>query len=419
MNILWISNITFPEAEQILTGKGALKNSGGWMLGSANAISEHPDIKLTIASVSKLVDKLTFLKGERWGYYLIPWSGGNEKVNKNYNKYWKQIQNELHPDVVHIHGTEYSHGLSYIQECGSQNVVVSIQGLTSVYHKHFYADIPFWKYLVNITPRDILKGNVVTDKLKFKHKGEFEVTILKSVKHIIGRTTWDRAHTWAVNPNAAYYHCDETLRPEFYNGVWSYKDCNPHTIFLSQGTYPIKGLHKVIKALPLILREYPDAVLRVAGIDITRGNGIKSVFLRSTYGRIVKDILSENELAGHVVFTGNLDAVEMKAEFLSANVFVCPSSIENSPNSLGEAQLLGVPSVSSYVGGTPDMSQGTSTLLYRFEDEDLLAYNICKIFEMKDKYEGVKDIECAKERHSAERNASELINIYKQIVKNI
>lgn len=419
MNILWISNITFPEAEQILTGNGVLKNSGGWLLGSASAISKFPDLKLTIASVTKLVKKLTYLKGERWGYYLIPWCGGNEKVNNSYNRYWKLIQNELHPDVVHIHGTEYSHGLSYIRECGSQNVVVSIQGLTSVCYKHFLADIPFWRYIINITPRDILKGNVITDKFKFKHKGDFEVSILKNINHIIGRTSWDRAHSWEINPCATYYHCNETLRPEFYSNKWSYENCCPHTIFLSQGTYPIKGLHKVINALPLILREYPDTVLRVAGIDITRGNGVKSFFLRSSYGQIVKRLLKKKELVGHIVFTGNLDAEGMKKEFLSANVFVCPSSIENSPNSLGEAQLLGVPSISSFVGGAPDMSQGTSTLLYRFEDETMLAFYICKIFEMKDKYDNNKDIECAKVRHSSEKNASDLINIYKQIIESI
>ena len=54
-------------------------------------------------------------------------------------------------------------------------------------------------------------------------------------------------------------------------------------------------------------------------------------------------------------FEGFLSAEKMKRLLLESNVFVCPSSIENSPNSLGEAMLLGVPCVASDVGGIADM----------------------------------------------------------------
>ena len=38
--------------------------------------------------------------------------------------------------------------------------------------------------------------------------------------------------------------------------------------FLSQSHYPLKGLHMVAEALPLVLRHYPDARVHVAGPDI-------------------------------------------------------------------------------------------------------------------------------------------------------
>jgi len=38
----------------------------------------------------------------------------------------------------------------------------------------------------------------------------------------------------------------------------------------------------------------------------------------------------------------------------TANVFVLPSILENSPNSLAEAQILGVPCVTTFAGGTID-----------------------------------------------------------------
>lgn len=63
----------------------------------------------------------------------------------------------------------------------------------------------------------------------------------------------------------------------------------------------------------------------------------------------------------------------MVKRYLLSNVFICPSTIENSPNSLCEAQLLGVPHIASYVGGTADLMKGNEECLYRFEETEMLA----------------------------------------------
>ena len=47
-----------------------------------------------------------------------------------------------------------------------------------------------------------------------------EREIMRINRSFIGRTEWDRAVLWAVNPAATYYHCDEVLRPPFYGAVW-------------------------------------------------------------------------------------------------------------------------------------------------------------------------------------------------------
>ena len=38
MKVLWIVNMLFPEAQAYLDGYNNLKSSGGWMIGSSNAI---------------------------------------------------------------------------------------------------------------------------------------------------------------------------------------------------------------------------------------------------------------------------------------------------------------------------------------------------------------------------------------------
>lgn len=414
MNILWITNILFPEAERMLSGSGELRSSGGWMLGSANALLGKEDVRLAVATVSNGVKELTKLDGAKITYYIIPYGSGNQKINPDYCPYWERVNEEYSPDVVHIHGTEFSHGYAYMQACGAENVVVSLQGLTSAYYYYYYG-MTKREILKNLTLRDILRGSIIKDQSRFKARSKYELEMIRMAKHVIGRTSWDRAHAWAINPNAQYHFCNETLRPEFYNGdSWSYDKCEKHTIFISQASYPIKGLHQVLKAMPLILRHFPDTKIRVAGVDITKHRGIKDLMHYTGYGKYINSLIRKLGLEDKVEFMGSLNAGEMLNEYLRANVFVCPSSIENSPNSLGEAQILGTPCVASYVGGIPDMMKGNEDNLYRFEEIEMLAAKVCDVFSLAEKQVNLKAV--AEERHDSSINSAALLSIY-QIVK--
>lgn len=416
MKILWITNIVFPEALKLLHKDSELKSSGGWLLGSAEELVKDERIELTIATPSSLVDDLKFLKGARMSYYLFPLGKGNTKYNSDYESYWKVINSELRPDVVHIHGTEFTHGLAYVKACGNKNVVVSVQGMVSVIANYYLSGLTTRDILRSITLRDVLRGTLFHDRNKFRRKGRCEVELLQSVSHVIGRTSWDRAHVWAINPDAQYHFCNETLRPEFYNGeTWEYEKCVPHTIFLSQATYPIKGLHVVLKAMPLILKHFPDTQIRLAGRDITRSKeGISERMKLSGYGKLIKLLIKKHELERCICFLGNLDAKEMIKEYLRANVFICPSSIENSPNSLGEAQILGTPVVASYAGGIPDMMKGNEDNLYRYNDYEILARKVCSVFYMQKSQIDMRGI--ALGRHDQKRNESILSEIYQKIL---
>lgn len=417
MKVLWITNILFPEAEQLLTGTGELKASGGWMLGAAKALLQHEKIELYVATVSHKVKQLTRLDGLQIKYFILPLGRGNQDFNFEYCSFWKQVEAEIKPDIVHIHGTEYSHGYAYMKACDSDNVVISIQGLTSAYYYYYYGMSKSEVYR-NLTFRDLLRGTVVKGQKQFMHRARYEVEMIKMAKHIIGRTSWDRSHVWAINPDAHYHFCNETLRPEFYTGdTWNYEKCTKHTIFISQAGYPIKGLHQVLKAMPLILRHYPDVTVRVAGADITKYKSLKDILKLSGYGKYIRTLIRKYGLTDKVLFTGSLNAQEMKSEYLKANVFVCPSSIENSPNSLGEAQILGTPCIASYVGGVMDMMKGNEDCLYRFEDVEMLAERICKVFSDAGKQVNMRLV--ASERHNPQKNAKMLYLIYKAIINKI
>lgn len=416
MKVLWITNILFPQVFEKLHNIKNRNASGGWMIGAADALIQSYNVKLYVATVSGLVKQLTRIEIADVIYYIIPIGNGNCIENNEYIPFWETIRDEIKPDIVHIHGTEFSHGYSYIKACGKNNVVISIQGLTSICSRFYLADLSFYDIYSNLTLRDILKGNVLSDQKRFRKRGRYEKNMIRSVDHIIGRTTWDKSHVLSLNPDVLYYYCNETLRSEFYDSEkWDYSSCKKHTIFLTQAGYPLKGFHQVLKAMPLILQKYPDATIRVAGEDITRTNTISDILHYTGYGKYIKKLIKKMKLENKVSFVGKLNAEQMKREYLNSNVFICPSSIENSSNSLGEAQLLGVPCIASYVGGNMDMMKGNEDNLYRFEEVEMLAHKICSIFESKEKQVDMSSIAYA--RHNRKENATQLYNIYIDILK--
>ena len=418
MKVLWITNILFPEVVTSLLQKSTeIKSSGGWMLGAVEALHDIDNISLVIATVSPMVKVLTKIIGEHDIYYVIPLGKGNLRENDEYGKYWKQIYDDIKPDIVHIHGTEFSHGYEYMKSCGCNNVVISLQGLKTAISYYYNYGISKFDILRNLTIRDIFKGSILIDKKRFARSAEYEIKMLKLCRYIIGRTQWDQARAWAINPSAKYYTCNETLRKDFYSGeVWTYDNCQMCSIFVSQASYPIKGFHQLLKAMPLILRHYPDTVIRVAGYDITKCNSLRDFLHLSGYGRYIRKLIKQYNLNDKIEFLGELNASSMKEEYLKANVFVCPSSIENSPNSLGEAQILGVPCVASYVGGVPDMMAGNEVNLFRFEEIELLAKKICDVFSNK-----ISPVinNIAAERHNPKNNTMCLVNIYSSIIDSV
>ena len=182
----------------------------------------------------------------------------------------------------------------------------------------------------------------------------------------------------SVNPELNYHFCNESLREEFYQSQWEYAKCTPHTIFLSQANYPIKGLHQILRALPMVIAKYPNVKVRIAGTDITLHKTMAEKMKYSGYGKIIYKLIRKYHLESVVSFTGLLSAQEMVDELLKSNLYVCPSSCENSSNSIAEAQILGVPCLASRRGGNPDMiPDGECGQCFEFDDIEDLAESIC------------------------------------------
>ena len=306
-----------------------------------------------------------------------------------------------------------------VNTCRKEKVVISIQGLVSIYARYYMACLPA-KVQKRFTLRDFIKqDNLKQQQRKFINRGEIEIEVLHEVKHIIGRTTWDQACTYQINPEAKYHFCNETLRDEFYKYSWDINNCEKHSIFVSQGTYPIKGLHFMLEAMPLILKRFPDTKLYVGGHSIIKTDTLKDKIKISSYGKYIKENINKNNLQNNVVFTGILDEKQMCERYLKSHVFVCPSSIENSPNSLGEAMILSVPCVASDVGGVIDLlTHKEEGFVYQTDAPYMLAHYVCEIFAC-DEFAvqlSEKAREHALKTHDRETNTKQLIAIYESII---
>ena len=418
MKVLWLSNVLFPEVCKELNIEPPVV--GGWMHSGAEMLMNHnPNIKLAVASLYA-GNELHCIEKYAIIYYLIPTKGSNQTYNLNLEKYYKEITTNYQPDIVHIHGSEYPHSLAYVKACGSSKVVVSIQGLVSIYAKHYLGGILEKEIQKNRTLRDVLrKDSLLQQQKKMKRRGVYEIELLKSVQHLIGRTSWDLSNTCGINPKVTYHFCNETLRSSFYKKRWELENCQKHSIFLSQAHYPIKGIQQLIQALPLVLEHFPQTKVYVAGNDfITLPWYRKNNFASYLEKLMLKTRVSRNQ----IIFLGSLSENQMAEQYRLAHIFVCPSAIENSPNSVGEAQLIGTPCVASYVGGTMDMiKDGETGLLYRFEENALLAKHICTLFADADLSNAIsiKARKKAQQRHDKNINASQLNSIYTKISNEI
>ncbi len=377
MKVLWLCNVVLPMAAGQFHMEGS--NKEGWISGLADTVLKNQrenDVRLTVAfpvpegALPKGVEVCR--KTVRTGGAAFECYGFLEDV-RNAEIYdpalegrMKKITDEVQPDVVHCFGTEYAHTLAMCRSFPrKERLLVGLQGLCTLYAQGYYADIPE-RVIRSVTLRDLLRrDNLIQQQQKFVLRGNMEREAVALAGNVTGRTAWDRENSRLWNAGAKYFYMNETLRPEFYGPVWEEKNCIPHSIFISQGDYPLKGLHYMLCAMPMILERYPDTKVYVAGNSLVEYRTLKQRLKISAYGKYLRSLIKENDLEGKIVFLGRLNAEQMRDRYLRSNLFVCCSALENSPNSLGEAMLLGMPCVSADVGGIPSIfTHGKDGILY-------------------------------------------------------
>lgn len=404
MRIMWICNIPILNINR----KNESKSFGGWMSAMANILSSQKSIELLICYPQNEISRL-----QRQRYKGISFYGFYVKNRTFYDevvyKQLKKIEGEFVPDIIHLFGTEFPHSLSAIK-LDAGKTLVDIQGLIGVYAYHYFTG-------VSINGSFGHKDSFAYNEMKeLKKRGKYEKEVLKQARYITGRTSWDYACVKAINKKAKYFPCNRILRGSFYEHDWNYKNCEKYSILVSQADYPVKGFHIFLKALNILQKKYKDIKVVVAG---TKLNLETPQF--GTYDYYIKELIMHFHQEKIIEFVGLQDEYQMCNRYLRANVFVLPSVIENSPNSLGEAMIMGVPCVASYVGGVSSyIEHEVNGFLYQADAYYMLAYYIGKIFDemhIVERYSGNAKKK-AMQIYNKDINMQNLINIYSSIIKN-
>lgn len=413
MKVLWVSLVKFPPLCEYL--EEPVPAHCGWMYASAKAMLKAiPEVSLGVI-VYSYGEKYEKYEIEGVTYYLVP-TGKIDRTSKKQIAACRQAITDFAPDLIHIHGTEHSLAKAVcVANVNDVRMVANIQGLAGPIMRYADGGLLLRDKWTNVTPLDFYRGTFLLNaKRSFEHRAECEHYVLTHITDIIGRTQWDQDHVMTVNPQLRYHFMNETLRDSFYEKpLWDYARCKKHTIFVSNSDSALKGAHQVLKALPIILRQYPDTVVNFCGSSVM-SNNLKDLLRFQGYHLYLRRLVKRLHLQEHVHFLGSLSEVQMKQQYLDANVYVMPSAIENSPNSLCEAQILGTPVVASYCGGTPTLlTDGQTGYFYRYEEFEQLAQIVMRLFaEIDFKELSEQEHKVAFARHSKNGNATVLKSIY-------
>lgn len=421
IRVLWLCNAIIPQVSEKLnvnTGTG-----GGWLNQLSDIFDKRDDIELCIVAPFLQGDELAHITfGNKSEFYGFP-----KKIHEPWiyddsvEGVFARILAEFKPDLVHIFGTEFPHTLSMVRAFNNPDkTIIHVQGIISAIAKHYTAFLPE-KVVKRYSFRDFIKrDNIEKQQDKFALRGEYEIEAIKKVRQVFHRTEWDEAVIKGINPTVCLHYAQEMMRGSFYSGTWSYEDCEKYSIFISQGNYPLKGLHIMLEALRSVKELYSGVKLYIAGDDILTVSSFKEKVRESYYSKYIRRLIIDWDLTENVEFTGPLSEEKMKQRYLKSNVFVSASSIENSSNSVAEAMILGVPIVSSFVGGcTSLVEHGVNGLLYQADAPYMLAYYICKIFEDKDIASSIgrKEVEKACALYEKEKIVDSILQTYKEMLE--
>lgn len=414
MKILWLAPT--PSLYKAENKYNSLYNGGGWISSLEKLIYKTDNIDL---AVGFFMENEPF-KSVQNNHTYYPISTSKNKFDKVLNKLFfesatkKEVENiikvieDFKPDLIHIFGTEYSFGL--ISKLIKIPIVIHIQGILNPYDNAFFPpNDNLLKHFLSGNLKDFI--NVYRTKRSFSLGGKREVDVMENCPNYTGRTDWDFSVSRIYNKKSKYFHINEVLRDEFYETELAIKQ-----------SFEVGSKIKLITTISKVPYKAFDLILKTAKI-LKENVGLE--FEWNVYGiqeyKYWEKKLKINAKDVNVNCNGVVNAKELREKLISSDLYVHPSYIDNSPNSLCEAQILSVPIISTNVGGISSLITDNETgLLCPANDPYTLAYKISLLNENEilRKQLGEKGRAQAVERHNKETILQDIISMYNELSKS-
>lgn len=413
MKVLWLASSFRPDDDDANNVTGPLRNA------LMNAHGE--EIHLTIVYRGAPGENGRIRKGST---FFRPVSFPMGKIGIG-EKEWQQVKDELlqiieeeRADIIQCFGAEWPY--SRIAAYTSVPVVVHMMGFLNIYHSSLRM-VPGRNILLPVSyrtliqqskrfVRSILQGSpqdAFADPVEAANA--FERETMRTNRYFMGRTEWDRNIVKYYSPNARYYHVPEVIKKTVYDSAGTWKGSRRKKLrLLTISSADDRKGNEIILHCARLLKDLIglDFIWHVAG-----NREFFPSFERYT-GISRQDVCVE--------LIGMIRPQEIVRELSEADLFIHPSIIDNSPNTICEAQLIGCPVIASRVGGVPQLIEdGVTGFLYPYNEPHTLAFligNICRNEELLQRVSD-EEVRVSLKRHDPQRIADTLISIYTNVIK--
>lgn len=309
---------------------------------------------------------------ERAGYTVLHWPYPKNMVKRwSYYRHVISFIRKEHIDVVHIHNSGMKWGMSYCAKRAHANSVYTFHNCFPI--RWFSKPYQIWlrwsaKHIFGCRFQTI-SDSVYENELKVFHN----------------RTTL--VYNWYGNKRFYPGTEEEKLQSRTSLGIAK----NALVVISVGGCSEIKRHTEIIKALPLVLQKYPDAIY----LHLGHGAALEAE------EQLAKDL----GVFDHIRFEGNQNNV--RKFLIASDLYLMTSVREGISITTIEAMACNIPAILYDVPGLRDFNKEKECSILIKEDYKTLADAICALY---------ADKALQNERT---KNASEYVNLRYSIDKNV
>lgn len=382
MKVLWLAPVHYDQGQDV--------HPAPWISTLAKSLREDHQVELTIVNYEPRLpeSRLSFEKeGITYTFLKTPVPkldhlGFFRKRVKILKDYITEHRGSY--DMIHVHGSEHQYEAA-VHDSGIP-YVLSMQGvmgecLKRLQKKWDYTHLSWWMSSI------------------------YERHYVAKLNDFICRTHFDSGFVRSRNPKARIHENWEMIRAPFFQDLGT---TEPTSLLYMGGTHPIKGVH-------LMLRAY-DAIR--AQVDI--GLKILGKVEEEKVEQVIEEFGLKNFQADEIEYLGFQNVAGVVSAMNSSYALVHTSLIDNSPNSVCEAQVGGIPVVCTNVGGVSSLIEHGRTGMLSTLDPQNIAEKVLELIWNPTLHSTLKNEsrQMARLRHDKDVISQRTMDIYRKVLRS-